>query len=363
MTHNKFVSLPENRRILVCSDLHGNLKRFQNLLISVQYSFDDILIIVGDICEKGDNSLGLVRFLMELSITHEVYITMGNCDTIYEDVADTIGDSREHDKQLLNYMLWRKHCILNEMSEELHYSIQQRMNMKEWKALIRKQFAKELDFLNQFPMILETEKYYFVHAGLCHTELLRCTPQECLTTPAFLEQNELVFDKTLIVGHWPVSLYHKHYMKLSPLFDHKHHIISIDGGNVIKREGQINMLILKQNDMQYTYMDELPVVIAKDRQLAIHKGFQITYQDAQVRILQDEGDCMLCEHVSSKHQCYIPSCYLYEQDGLWYSYDFSDYDLEVQSRDPLKMILQTTHGCYMKKDGICGWYYGTFERN
>lgn len=40
----------------------------------------DILVLVGDILEKGQDSLALLRYLMELSETHTVYPLCGNCD-------------------------------------------------------------------------------------------------------------------------------------------------------------------------------------------------------------------------------------------------------------------------------------------
>lgn len=361
MIQKKTIQIPDTKRLLVCSDLHGNLTRFQNLLASIPYTCDDILIIVGDICEKGNNSLGLVRYLMTLAKQREVYITMGNCDTIYDDVCDETYADEEHEEQLRNYLLWRKHSLLNEMSEELHYTLDKTTNMKEWKALIRTHFAEELAFLNSFPLILETQDFYFAHAGLPHTNLATCTPQECLTTPSFLSQNTYVFDKTLIVGHWPVSLYHAHYMKLSPIFDREHHVIAIDGGNVIKKEGQINMLLIQKGKFSYTSMDELPTIIAQDAQQAKRGGKQIIYQDAQVYRIKEEDDCTLCEHVSSHYQCWIPTTYLYEQEGKWFCEDFSDYDLDVQPNDTLKLIIKTKKGCYVKKDSTCGWYYGHYQ--
>ena len=40
----------------------------------------DILVLVGDLLEKGPDSLALLRYVMELSRTHTVYPLCGNCD-------------------------------------------------------------------------------------------------------------------------------------------------------------------------------------------------------------------------------------------------------------------------------------------
>ena len=68
------------RRILAVSDIHGNLPFFQGLMEQVRFSPDDILVLVGDMLEKGEDSLALLRHLMALSKTHTIYPVCGNCD-------------------------------------------------------------------------------------------------------------------------------------------------------------------------------------------------------------------------------------------------------------------------------------------
>ena len=58
------------------------------------------------------------------------------------------------------------------------------------------------------------------------------------------------FEKYVIVGHWPVTLYHEHIPSAAPIFDWDRKIISIDGGCVLKIDGQLNALILPSEDAQ-----------------------------------------------------------------------------------------------------------------
>ena len=58
--------IPSGRRVLVISDIHGNLPFFQGLLKQVCFCKDDILILLGDMLEKGKQSLELLRYIMEL---------------------------------------------------------------------------------------------------------------------------------------------------------------------------------------------------------------------------------------------------------------------------------------------------------
>lgn len=51
----------QKKRLIVMSDLHGKLNLFTTALQQANFTTDDILIIVGDICEKGEHSLELLR--------------------------------------------------------------------------------------------------------------------------------------------------------------------------------------------------------------------------------------------------------------------------------------------------------------
>lgn len=68
------------QRLLVVSDIHGHLDRFIQLLRQMNYSGEDILVLVGDLIEKGPESLRVVQYVMDLARQHPVYVSMGNVD-------------------------------------------------------------------------------------------------------------------------------------------------------------------------------------------------------------------------------------------------------------------------------------------
>ena len=63
----KRLRLPPGRRIIAVSDIHGNLPYLKGLLKKIRFDADDILIIDGDFLEKGPDSLGTLRYIMQLS--------------------------------------------------------------------------------------------------------------------------------------------------------------------------------------------------------------------------------------------------------------------------------------------------------
>ena len=55
----------------------------------------------------------------------------------------------------------------------------------------------------------------------------------------FLDQGHS-FSKWVVVGHWPVTLYHTDIPSAAPIILRDRKIISIDGGCVLKADGQLN---------------------------------------------------------------------------------------------------------------------------
>ena len=76
------VSFPKGRRVIAVSDIHGWCDMLRGLLRKIDFSEEDILVLVGDVFEKGSQNLELLRYLMELSKKSTVYKVMGNCDIL-----------------------------------------------------------------------------------------------------------------------------------------------------------------------------------------------------------------------------------------------------------------------------------------
>ncbi len=68
------------QRIIAMSDIHGHLDHMVQLLRKVHYSRGDLLVIVGDLVDKGPDSLRTVRYIMDLSADNQVYVSEGNVD-------------------------------------------------------------------------------------------------------------------------------------------------------------------------------------------------------------------------------------------------------------------------------------------
>ena len=125
-------------RVVAISDVHGNLPFLKGLLERVALTPDDVLILVGDLLEKGRDSLATLRYVMELQRKYTVYPLCGNCDYIDHMFLEggKPGDSAFHiqmtarygsrpDRASVDEMLWpvlsdywREQSVLLQMAAE-----------------------------------------------------------------------------------------------------------------------------------------------------------------------------------------------------------------------------------------------------
>ena len=181
-----------------------------------------------------------------------------------------------------------------------------------------------------------------------------------LKQDAFLNA-DVTFQKTVVVGHWPVCLYREEIDSMNPIFDYKKHIIAIDGGCALKYGAQLNALLIPDanagmEEVMYAIYDDFPVIIAEKDQKAREKSIVVRYYDCLVELLEEKEDMVKLLHCSSGKVFLAPKSYLYKsKDGLCCS-DYTDACLEVKQGDVLSVVEKTSAGYMVKKDGVIGWY-------
>lgn len=347
-----------NQRVIAISDIHGNLEALKALLKKVNYSTKDVLVLLGDIVEKGDESLATLRFVMDLSMSHTVYTICGNCDMICLELLKDNGN-----EELLRYIVSRKNTLVGEMCRELGIPMNLDMDMLAVKKILREAYAKEIDFILNLPHVLETGNYVFAHAAVYPDRLEEMKPSQVMRADAFMEQG-FHFDKYHVVGHWPAVLYCKRIAVCNPRIDEVNKIISIDGGNVLKRDGQLNALIIEdvnKDEFTHEYVDLLKKARILNTQEVGGDSLNIPWVDSSVQVLRKEKDFSYCEHKSTGYKLWIPNDYLYMKKGEWHTEDITDYQIPVTFGDIVSVTEETSRGYLIKKDGICGWYYGLLE--
>ena len=354
------------QRILMISDIHGHDSVFRALLKKADFTEDDALVIVGDLLEKGAESLRVIRTLMSLCRTHQVYVLLGNMDvfTIHRLLSDDpVWRNRLFDKAQ-DMIRWWGGCLLDEMCRELDIPLTSGLDRIATVRRLREHFAPELAFLTGLPTILDTPTITFVHGGLPH---LRLDELENTLNEPFLKNDDflakgLSFEKYLAVGHWPTVLYRDRMMDMSPLILRDRRIICLDGGCGVKHSGQLNCVILPDahsEDFSFIWADDLPHVRAAGYQEASSDFTYIRFHDRNVDILERGPEfARVLYHGKTVR---VPVSALDEENPGRLNTDMTDYRLPVAPGDEMSLIQRFGDEIYVRKNNILGWYQGDYE--
>ncbi|SET51912.1 protein phosphatase [Salinibacillus kushneri] len=314
----KKLSIPERSRVIVISDIHGEIDLFKELLMKVHFSNEDFLIVNGDLCEKGTNSKAVVDYIMDLSSKNaNVHVTEGNCDTLVHDLLD-------ENPELIKYLSNRPHSLLNEWLEQLGFELHEQVEIQEVKELLLYHFSEEIKWLSNLATAIETDKYIFVHAGLEDREDWRQTERAtAITMSSFLDKTHKA-DQYVVVGHWPVVNYLQDIPSHNTIIDDEKKIIAIDGGNVIKDTGQLNALVIhktaNEDLFSHACVDHLPsrkVIkdFSKDEKV---KG-SVEYPFYEILPVEYGDHFTLCEQLETNEMLYVKNEYIHQNDNGRYT--------------------------------------------
>lgn len=368
VTQIKRMDIEAGKRILVTSDIHGYLSRLENVLNKARFSENDILFIVGDMIERGPDSLGTLRYIMKLCCRGNVIPLIGNVDAyrlkiIQELDEENVVDFFNYNMTLRNKTGTSFYC---ELASECGCRIDSPKDILRSKEDVLSRFYEEFAFLASLPTVVEAGNYVFVHGGLREKHVSDNKSKgvfELTKYDAFAESTPYSFDKYVVVGHWPVSLYNDSVQQLDPIIDRVKRIISIDGGCGVQREGQLNLLILPDinctvDEITHIACDENPCVRAAEDQAEGECSIYISWVNRKIRMIKAGEEFSFVEHIQSGRRLSIPNSYLKNEAECS---NYTDYILPVKAGDRLSLISKNSKGCIVKKGGVVGWYFGKTE--
>lgn len=347
------VHIEPGRRILAVSDIHGERELFFRLLQKMGFCEEDELFLCGDIIEKGGESLRTLHAVMELSAQKRVHVLMGNCDSLWMDIA-----SDQENEQLLHYMLYRGRGILHDMCARLGIKVSEGMDLLDAKRQMRKAFARELDWLSRLPHIIDAGRLCFVHAGLRSQTLEGQTDWDVMKYDEFLDE-EQEFPYYVVAGHMPVSNVNRRVADMNPVIDQTRRKIGIDGGNAIRLGGQLNGLILPDVDsdaFSFAACDALPLVTVLQGQEASEDPVNIVWRENEVELLEQGEEFSLCRHPATGKTLWIAKEELLNyRDGSLHCGTGTDYRLGVHPGEQISLARRYRDWSLCKKNGILGW--------
>ena len=354
----KYVDFKLYKRVIVISDIHADVGGFRGVLDKVKFSPEDALVIVGDILEKGKDSLQMLHLIMEMYQQGNLYLVAGNNDTLlWELYQDPVPD-----EAVCRYMNSRKYSLFKDMAEQLHLPYETVDEVAVLRETIEISFSKEIEFLESMPHILDCPFATFVHAGLKPGSLEEQDMEYCLAVTEFASRED-IFEKPVIVGHWPSSNYSTDRIQANIYRNQKTNVISMDGGNSMKSWRQINYLILdgEGNELEEGYYDNLPKIRILEDQAENEGYYSLIFPNTAVEIRGVREGKTVCYVPGLDKEILQDSNRIYEYKGKTYCWDTTTYDMPVKAGEILSSCGMTPEGLLIKRGGVVGNYHGEFE--
>lgn len=219
----------------VISDIHGCLNELNKILEHWDRK-QETLIVLGDLVDRGYNSLGTIQRLMELKKKHKekVIILRGN-----------------HDDNLIKWLhlepLDKRRYYNKDLHETLRSFYQNepakfRKDTRNQRAIyVKRNFPDVVKFLSELPYYHETDTCIFVHAGInMNIWDWKGDKDSMLRIREEFHYNANTSPKRVFFGHTPSKFLHTEENRNGIWVSKNGDKIGIDGGYVFG--GQLNGL-------------------------------------------------------------------------------------------------------------------------
>ena len=184
----------------VISDIHGNYQKFRALLSEISFKEDDVLYVLGDLVDYGEESMELIE---DLSVRLNVYPVAGEHDFLAARMLHGFD-------KMLKSGATPDADYISEMTAWVQDGGQP--TLEGFRALDEEGREGVLDYLSEMALFEEVEaggkEYLLVHAGIADydpdSDLEDYLPEDFFSEPLDASY-ELVEGKTVIVGHVPTK--------------------------------------------------------------------------------------------------------------------------------------------------------------
>lgn len=193
----KIEKINENdyNRIFVMSDIHGQYDLFLKMLDKIKLKREDLLVIIGDICDRGKKSYEIYMKCIKMrKLGYNLKFILGNHeDMLLEDLENDYPIRYETE-----YSVFRNSKYF------------ENKDMKDWHE---ENFLEEIEWLVKWlkncPLIISGNENIFVHAGLDLKKVLEKQEKETVlwTREEFWLMENVEFEeykgKNIYFGHTP----------------------------------------------------------------------------------------------------------------------------------------------------------------
>jgi len=178
----------------VLSDIHGQYDAFMRMLKKIKFSNKDILYILGDVIDRGPESLKILDYIMDKS---NIYMIKGNHEEMMIKYYNT--------KNIKDYKLWKRNGGLATLKRLEEISLEQQ--------------EIYLKYLRKLPLLKKIEvqgkEYLLVHAGI-HPSTNMEFLNQCLNEN---EEELLLIEEDVLWIRYEFLLF-KNYIPYDIVFGH-----------------------------------------------------------------------------------------------------------------------------------------------
>ena len=227
--------IPDAMRVYAIGDIHGCLDLLQELFSLIS---DDLaaspcvhhkIITIGDYCDRGPNTRGVIDFLIEKQKSGNTICICGNHDQRmleFPDMADEIGES------FLHY--GGRQTLASYGVDPDGYDTFGQLA----KAFKRALPSAHMKFLDNLPLMYEEGDYVFAHAGIRPgVDLSEQSPKDLLWIRELFLQHQGAHEKVVVHGH-----------TIHDIFDIQPNRINLDTGAF--QSGILSCAVLEKNEVR-----------------------------------------------------------------------------------------------------------------
>ncbi len=178
-------TINNDNSVWVIGDIHGYNETFDALIKKLCLSEQDIILCLGDLIDKGPNSLKVLETVKESS---QIFSIRGNHEEMMR-----LSISPEHGRMMKSWLKYGGLITLESFSNDEKERI--------------KEARKWLPFIENLPTEIVLEKYRIVHAGYDDSKPIdeQNNQQKMWGRTIFQIEKSLDNNRQIIVGHTPVQ--------------------------------------------------------------------------------------------------------------------------------------------------------------
>ena len=209
-------------KIIVIPDIHGQYTRLNDLFNKLKYNHDlneYLIIFLGDYIDRGTENKKVIEYLVKLNTEYKCEFLLGNHDNLLLESINNYNHECFLDWINNNGLTTASEYLGEKQASLTLYSIpdgglwdsySKTYNVKLFSHKFKKVFPIEhLNFFNNLKLYYETDKYFFVHAGVNLDKPINENTKDdfiWIRPPFFInDKPKYPLNKLIIHGHTPVK--------------------------------------------------------------------------------------------------------------------------------------------------------------